>query len=51
MVSISVLLSNPNSYPPRLRKTQSANLAKEVYDYLLSNDYSFTKPLSSIEFI
>jgi len=24
-------------------------LAKEIYEYLLSNDYSFTKPLSSIE--
>ena len=43
--------NNPNSYPPRLRKTQSANLAKEVYDYLVSNNYSFTKrPKNKLEF-
>ena len=35
--------NNPNSYPPRLRKTQSVNLAKEVYDYLVSNNCSFVK--------
>ena len=39
----------PNSYPPRLRRNKAMMLAKEIYDYLLSNDYSFTKPLSSIE--
>ena len=39
----------PNSYPPRLRRNKAMILAKEVYEYLLSNDYSFTKPLSSIE--
>jgi len=43
--------SNPNSYPPRLRKTQSANLAKEVYDYLVSNNCSFVKkPNTRLEF-
>ena len=43
--------NNPNSYPPRLRKTQSANLAKEVYDYLVSNNYSFVKkPNTKLEF-
>jgi integrase len=43
--------NNPNLYPPRLRKTQSANLAKEVYDYLVSNNYSFVKkPNTKLEF-
>jgi integrase len=43
--------NNPNLYPPRLRKTQSANLAKEVYDYLVSNNYSFVKkPKTKLEF-
>ena len=43
--------NNPNSYPPRLRKTQSANLAKEVYYYLISNNHSFTKrPKNKLEF-
>ena len=39
----------PNSYPPRLRRNKAMILAKEIYEYLLSNDYSFTKPLSTIE--
>ena len=43
--------NNPNSYPPRLRKTQSVNLAKEVYDYLVSNNCSFVKrPNTKLEF-
>ena len=43
--------NNPNSYPPRLRKTQSVNLAKEVYDYLVSNNCSFVKkPNTRLEF-
>jgi len=43
--------NNPNSYPLRLRKTQSANLAKEVYDYLVSNNYSLVKrPSTKLEF-
>jgi len=39
----------PNSYPPRLRRNKAIILAKEIYEYLLSNDCSFTKPLNSIE--
>ena len=35
--------NNPNSYPVRLRKIQAKDLAKEVYNYLLSNNYSFVK--------
>ena len=39
----------PNSYPPKLRHSKTALLAKEVYDYLVSNDYSFEKPLKGVE--
>ena len=39
----------PNSYPTKLRRNKAIILAKEVYEYLLSNDCSFTKPLSSID--
>ena len=39
----------PNSYPSKLRHSKSALLAKEVYDYLVSNDYSFEKPLKGVE--
>ena len=43
--------NNPNSYPLKLRKTQSIKLAKEVYDYLVSNNYSFIKrPKTNLEF-
>ena len=39
----------PNSYPPKLRHSKTALLAKEVYDYLVSNGYSFEKPLKDVE--
>ena len=39
----------PNSYPSKLRHSKTALLAKEVYDYLVSNDYSFKKPLKGVE--
>ena len=39
----------PNSYPSKLRHSKTALLAKEVYDYLVSNDYSFEKPLKGVE--
>lgn len=39
----------PNSYPSKLRHSKTALLAKEVYDYLVSNDYSFEKPLRGVE--
>ena len=43
--------NNPNSYPLKLRKTQAIKLAKEVYDYLVSNNYSFIKrPKTNLEF-
>ena len=39
----------PNSYPSKLRHSKTTLLAKEVYDYLVSNDYSFEKPLKGVE--
>lgn len=35
----------PNSYPSKLRHSKTTLLAKEVYDYLVSNDYSFKRYL------
>ena len=40
---------SPNSYPSRLRKSKTELLAKEVYNYLVRNDYSFDKPMNSLE--
>ena len=40
---------NPNSYPASLRKSKAKELAKEVYDYLIRNDYSFEPKKSSIQ--
>ena len=40
---------SPNSYPLRLRKSKTELLAKEVYNYLVRNDYSFDKPMNSLE--
>lgn len=40
---------NPNSYPASLRKSKAKELAKEVYDYLIRNDYSFEPKKSSLQ--
>ena len=40
---------SPNSYPSRLRKSKTELLAQEVYNYLVRNDYSFDKPMNSLE--
>ena len=40
---------NPNSYPTALRKSKAKELAKEVYDYLIRNDYSFEPKKSGIQ--
>jgi len=40
---------NPNSYPAKLRYSVTSTLAKQVYEFIVSNNYSFTKPLSSVE--
>ena len=39
----------PNSYPTKLRRSKAILLADEVYRYLVSNNYSFTKPLTTLE--
>ncbi len=40
---------NPNSCPAPLRKSKAKELAKEVYDYLIKNDYSFEPKKSSVQ--
>ena len=40
---------SPNSYPAKLRRSKCELLAKEVYDYLVRNDYSFSKRVDSLE--
>jgi len=43
--------TNPNTFPLKFRRNETLNLAKEVYDYLVSNNYSFTKrPKNKLEF-
>ena len=39
----------PNSYPEKKRMTLTTKLAKEVYEYVISNNYSLTKPVSKIK--
>jgi len=41
----------PNTYPLKLRKSKAELLAKEVYSYLISNNYSFddTTPKNELE--
>ena len=39
----------PNSYPAKQRYSVTSTLAKQVYEFIVSNNYSFTKPLSSVE--
>ena len=43
--------TNQNTFPLKFRRNETINLAKEVYDYLVSNNYSFTKrPKNKLEF-
>ena len=39
----------PNSYPAKQRYSVTSTLAKEVYRFIVSNNYSLTKPLSTVE--
>ena len=39
---------SPNSYPAKLRRSKCGLLAKEVYEYLVRNEYSFSKRVDSI---
>ena len=40
---------NPNKFPLRLRKNETIKLAKEVYGYLINNNYSFKKNINKID--
>ena len=40
---------SPNSYPTKMRRAITTKLAKEVYEYLINNDYSFEKKVSTLE--
>tara|TARA_B100000886_G_C20411896_1_gene487447 strand:+ start:1170 stop:1493 length:324 start_codon:yes stop_codon:yes gene_type:complete len=39
----------PNSYPAKKRYSVTSTLAKQVYEFIVANDYSITKPLSSVD--
>ena len=38
---------SPNSYPNKLKRYKAELLAKEVYNYLIRNNYSFNKKLNT----
>ena len=40
---------SPNSYPTKMRRAITTELAREVYEYLINNDYSFEKQLNKVE--
>ena len=40
---------NPNSYPAKLRNSAISTLAKQVYEFIVLNDYSLSKPKSTLE--
>ena len=40
---------NPNSYPAKQRYSATSTLAKQVYEFILLNEYSLSKPKSTIE--
>ena len=39
----------PNSYPSKKRFSMTSALAKQVYEFIVSNNYALTKPLSPVE--
>ena len=39
----------PNTYPAKQRYSVTSTLAKQVYAFIVSNDYSLIKPLSTVE--
>ena len=40
---------NPNSYPTKQRYSLTSFLAKQVYEFIVLNDYSISKPKSTLE--
>ena len=39
----------PNSYPAKLRYSATSTLAKQIYEFIVSNEYSLNKSLSTVE--
>ena len=39
----------PNSYPAKLRYSATSDLAKQVYEFILANNYSITKQITKVE--
>ena len=39
---------SPNTYPLKLRRIKTIELANKVYNYLISNNYSFGKQLDNV---
>lgn len=40
---------SPNSFPPKLRNSATKKLAREFFDFIISNNYSLERNLSSLE--
>ena len=40
---------NPNSYPPKQRYSATSTLAKQVYEFIVLNEYSLSKPKPTLE--
>ena len=40
---------NPNSYPAKQRYSITSSLAKQVYEFIVKNDYSLSKPKPTLE--
>ena len=40
---------NPNTYPAKQRFSVTSTLAKQVYEFIVLNDYSISKPKSTLE--
>ena len=40
---------NPNSYPAKLRYSVATSLAKQAYEYIVSNNYSLNRPINDLE--
>jgi integrase len=40
---------NPNSYPAKQRYSATSTLAKQVYEFIVLNDYSLSKPKPTLE--
>ncbi len=38
----------PNSYPAKLRYSATSDLAKQVYEFILANNYSITKQITKL---